>query len=554
MHHAASHARFKATQRKLVVTILALQLAMTLLQFALPATVLAQQNEVSVEVIPASVDLPPNGQVEVRVLVNNLSKSTLQDIHLTSFTNIGVNVTINSPSLDTLTPGGMHIWSVQLSQITEGTLSGTGTVQFQVNYKLQVGGQPGLIQHVAFSSLTVKSLGEQVAEMQVITSLVTLDQQHPGRVYLLITNKSDFLLMIKKLTMNEPGFIELSPEKFMLIPTPTPKPGETPIPRPNEALPDGMLTILPHQAGTITIDVKAKDTVQPGKHLLVFEVALEWGFVGQMREGNLVASKEIDVEVLGESQLLTLLAIPSLLVLPGFLALVTWQLLSELNSKRHFPLKANSPQFGLIAITLSIIAFFAYPIITGLTGVRRDFLVAYGLRDIVSIWLGSIVSAGVLYFLYSLSVRLYNFYLKPSANDRPTTILRKLKRQHLSAMCTTVMLEVGGEKPKVKAYLLEPHKESQEEFWVSPKIIVKLLDNCDESLLHELNKYIDMAATAYKITGADTLHLADLLDQGDGVSWNVDWNLESLKPHKGPFKVKNENIDFLQQELIVKKD
>ena len=117
----------------------------------------------------------------------------------------------------------------------------------------------------------------------------------------------------------------------------------------------------------------------------------------------LSASHEVEIGVLGESEFLNLLGVPSLLLLPGFLLLITWRMLQSMlaaSGAEGFRLKPKEADFWAVAIALSLCFSFAYPWLTEtlLPEGRRDYLVAYGLQDLVYVYTAAIV-LGLLCFI-----------------------------------------------------------------------------------------------------------------------------------------------------------
>jgi len=565
MPFPASRIQFKAAPCKLVALLVALPLVIVLLQFALAGTAQADQPEISVDIIPYTVNIPPNSpneqqgqsakEVQVEVEVTNLSNNTLQALQLCWFTNVAVMVTNSLPSgnclspLNTLTPGAQYIWDVKLAQMKDRLVP--GTVQFRVNYKRPANGQPGgSVDRVAFASLAVQSLkpeaAQQVASVAVVTSLTMLNEQQPGQVYLIVTNTSDFQLQINRLILKGPDFITQDAQGFREVSNSQQQPNtcNNMANESRNAVPTNPLSIPPRQAITIAIDVSTSCPVQPGNQLLVFEIGIQWQDGGLLQAGDLVAHQAVQVGVLGSSEILTLLGIPSFLFLPGFLALITVRLLWQLNTKKpaeDYPLKTLSPEFGLIAISLSGIAAFVYPLVTG-----RSYLVRYDLIDIVDIWLASVGLAIVGYFLvgacFNLWKRYRNWYIQrrtPSESDSPITILYKLDRQGLDIQRNYLNLKVEGESPH--AYLLQRANE-QEKLWVSPTIVVQWKDGISQELQDEVTS---------RIKKGNARLLADLLSRENHTAWEVIWR--PLEIHDKPFQVKREEeiASFSRPQSIV---
>ena len=157
---------------------------------------------------------------------------------------------------------------------------------------------------------------------------------------------------------------------------------------------------------------------------------IEWGLNEHLRKANVIAQQQFEVGILGESDLLTALGLPSFLILPGFLMIVTFQMLRKRGSGELLVLKnATNPHLWIGAITLSGVMAFVYPYATTLRwlgGVSRNYLIGYGLGDIVRVWLGSIFIGMLAWLLVEAFIFMWHYLLKPAPTDKPARLLRKL--------------------------------------------------------------------------------------------------------------------------------
>jgi hypothetical protein len=580
MDDPASSAQSKVVPQSCMAIVMALSLLMILFQFGLARVALADQPDIAVDIIPNAVSIPPNQQngqqgqtsndVQVDVEVTNLTNNTLQALQLCWFTNVAVTVAAANasssgncfvPLINTLAPGAQQTWDVKLAQSKDRLIP--GNVEFLVNYKRPVNGQPGgVVDRTTFASLSVQDLkpevAQQVASVEVATSLTALNEQQPGQIYLLVTNTSDFQLQVNRLISQGPDFIMLDARGFKDASNGQQQVSNTQqqankcnsvANESRDEVPEDSMLIPPRQSITIAIDVSTSCPVQPGNQLLVFQVGIQWQDEGQLQTGNLVAHQAVQLGVLGSSEILTLLGIPSFLFLPGFLALITVRLLWQISTQKpaeDYPLKTVSPEFGLIAVTISGIAAFLYPPITQwFTHVRRDYLVRYDLSDIVYIWLASVGLAIAGYFLVGACLNLWKRYLNwyvqqrtPAESDSPIEILYKLDRQGLDIQRYYVDLKVDGESPH--AYLLQGVDE-QEKLWLSPTIVVHWKDGASQQLQDEVTN---------RIKQGNARLLADLLSKENHTAWEVTWR--PLKIHDKPFQVKREEItSFARPQSIV---
>ena len=377
---------------------------------------------------------------------------------------------------------------------------------------------------------------QQVADVQVITSQTTLNEQQSGKVYLQITNTSDFLLQIAKIdTTKTVSFIQMMPEGF-----------------------EQGTSLTPQQAIIIPFTAITKGAVQPGHQLLVFDVTFAWNVAGKSHTSNIIVTKDVTVEILGVSQILSLLGVPTFLILPGVLMLITVRLILSLNSKGSVPsrsvLNASNSEFWVIAITLSILFFFAYIGITQwYTGSPRNYIVQYDLSDVITVWFLSIfvvaIPALIIKGFYSLYVR----FARPGPDDSPVSTLHKLSYRGLSAwrQYCTICEVIDGTKINKDVVLLEHSlKGSHDTLWVCPYIVVKKIDISDVKLLQLQKDYDKMTTTleeqkhkpASLQARRTTRRFVKLLAEGDLIAWKVKWSEEALQGHTGPFPIKRGDI------------
>jgi hypothetical protein len=205
-----------------------------------------------------------------------------------------------------------------------------------------------------------------------------------------------------------------------------------------------------------------------------------------------VAAAELSIGVLGESEILQALAVPSFLLLPGFLFLVTMMLLFQLKIRRPasldaFPFDAKAPTFWIAAIWISILAAVAYPWIVG-----RDYLQGYGLDDILWVWFLAGLAGAAVYFGWMRCVASADAKKErdalaaaeeerqrvaartPASGDEPLEILRKLQRQGLNIVCERRTLRSGG--TDLNVFLFQPEEPARTEIWVGPGMTYRFKD------------------------------------------------------------------------------
>ena len=483
-----------------------------------------------IEVFPGTVDLPPGGgKAQALIIMRNPSPDvTAHSIRLTPFTTANIKSDIRPTEVQNVRPNSELAWTVDVWNEDKDPTS--GTLYLRADYLLQIKGQPEDVPRVSTASLAVTTQEiKDIAEVKVETTLQTLEWQRPGKIHLIVNNKSNQTLSVRDVIAEGPSFIEFDKGQF--------------------AKQGGQWSLPPHQTGTISIDVRAKERVQPGKHLLVFTIPVTWenkrGGQGAAQPGggeqtrNIVVSEEVTVGVLGEATILALLAVPSFLVLPGVLILAAWGMLWKMgflrprSENREFPLEfGREPtnfRFWVAAITISIGVIFGY------MWVYSDFLGTYGLRDIVLIWLLSVLLLGAGgYVAVTYLARWLKARRTPSPRDKPIPVLRKLHRQGLGVLLNRARVPVkpkpGGAPETETAFIIQPPSEGEETVWVAPLFTILWKAGADAKLKEPVED-------ERRPTG-DARALARALDEAlsRGAAASVEWNLDGAI--KKPTEVK----------------
>jgi hypothetical protein len=366
----------------------------------------------------------------------------------------------------------MVAWSARVSP--GGLTAVTGNVYFQVNFnRAAKEGEAGavpvpvtVVKPLAVTSQAPLPLAE-VVEARTETTIESVNNKRPGFLYLTLKSKTNVPVTSESITLKYPAWMGVylwESEKSEETPQNKIATNRTILHK---------LSLAPFESRTIGFQVTANPEVKPGKQLVVFEVPLEWEKGGRRQKAMAVATQQVDVGVFGETAILAAIGIPTFLFLPGFLMLTTiallWKAGKPKAEKENFPFKANTPDFYLIAITISMAAFAAYPWLTKhFTKVRRDFTEAYGLQDVVWVWFGSIIAGLLGYglwrliaFGFDLCNRWYrNRYCFALADDEEVFV-KKLKRRGLGVRFRP--LTTG-------AYFIEDDPLEEGKSWVAPKL------------------------------------------------------------------------------------
>ena len=457
------------------------------------ASVAAAQPVVTLELQPSSVVLPFDGRpVTVVVVLRNTGEDPVTSVRLISVPDPEMSVEVGE-ALSDVQPNSDAATTLRISTSSPGA---DGKVLLRVDYLTQQ--EKAVVRKVVIGTITVTSATRtplaQVADVEVKTTLDSLDEQHPGEVYLLVSNKSTRSIDVHLNDPQGPTFIEF-----------VDKPAT--------------VTLEPRDVKAIRVGVRATDTVQPGKHLLVFPVRLDWQASGRSEHAVAVFTREVTVGIFAESEVLKLLGVPIFALLPGFLILVTigwmWKhrVLRRADATQEFPLETTKPEFWVVAITASAVVAYVYRIFT-----KRDYLIAYGLGDVIKVWLVSIVLFGVgLYLFIALVDRAWRWWWTPKENEDPIRTLRKMGRRGIGVRLDQVELTNAE-----RALLMEPIRSDQPKVWVTSPIVVQWQANAPEPLRHAVEHQLE--------EGGSATDLANLLAVGQQAQQVViDW-----KGNKGP--------------------
>lgn len=452
-----------------------------------------QPPDLEIEVTPGSVEIPGEGDVEVLVVAQNTGGSELKEVRLSWFSDAAVDVAIEPPSSHVLVAYGALTWILRVSR-AEGPVAGRLHLRIDYIWEGEAGANPS--PRVAVGSLAVAPRRPEplrrVAEIGLETALTSLNQHRPGTVYVVVSNTADLPIQIKEISPRGPNFVAFD----------------------NPDLKQGV-TLTSGETRSFAHEVQAVGPVRPGKHLLLFDVVLEWEESGCIWTRRRVTTHEVEVGVFGETGILTAVGVPSFLILPGVLMLLTVKLLWRVDqSQGAFPVQVTSAEAGLIAVTLSLLTAVVYPVVTGWGGVGRNYLEGYELWDVMWVWFGSVVVAAVGYVLVFGTVRIWTRgaselaawrkQRRTPSDEDPVAVLRKLERQGLGLRLPRVRVEIQGKVQR--GHLLEPKDGEQETVWVGPKIVVKWLAGADPALQREVERQLSGEGSPGS--------LADVLERG----------------------------------------
>lgn len=436
------------------------------------AVVFAESPPLTLSVTPDAVVLAP-GEAAQDIVTAKISITTVQSITLTAFADATVDVTINAPERTRPPLRGDVVWTVTITRSNTGRPA--GKVYFRADYQMKESdGQlvPGVTTAPLDIQERIPDTIDKVVTANLETALETLQDQQSRQVFVVVKNISNVPVTVTHIKV-------------------------WPIPRITTAVEElgTGFRLEPQQSNPFSMTLTAGDAVQSGKHLLIVRVDIEWEKAGQRTTGSLVLDKDFTVGVFGESAILQVTTIPSVMFLPGFLFVTTLVLLVKWSwHKPLLDLDFKKPEFWFVAVTISLIAILLYPLLTGpfLSFLlrrpmsSRDYLQGYGFNDILLLWLGAVLLGLFVWVAGSTTVwlglkgrnalvvfrawreRTRRTALVPSEDDSPLVILRKIANNQKGFDLRQVKYPGGDASQYV--FVLPSGFPEPGKIWVVPRI------------------------------------------------------------------------------------
>ena len=435
---------------------------------------------------PATLKLAPSEQADALITLTNPLTTTLQGLVLTWFSNADVNVTIKPPTSNTLAPQATTAWAITIAKKVNS--NATGTLHLRLDYTTTVANQS--LANIITGAIEIQERApepiEKIAQARVETALETVQERRSGFVYLIVTNVANVPITVTQVLVNKPDFVTITP--------------------PEKTKPPFHLD--PQEAATLEYKVEGAEQVQSGKHTLVFVTELAWQRGNQVLQGTLTTSYRFSVGVLGESEILTVIGVPSFLLLPGFLLIIAFRFFeTRWYPKTANPLDLKSPEFWMLAVFLSGVAAFAYPYLTTWIkwlGPPRDYLAGYGLRDIMIVWSGSVIAGMLLWIMWygggSLRQRLIKWFVgrnMPNEKDNEIQTIQKLAANQMDLALDQVKIKIGGAEQSV--FMLERERANRTKIWIAPAIIYRHVSDYFSPLYNEFITLLEQAINADKM-------------------------------------------------------
>jgi hypothetical protein len=430
----------------------------------------AADTAVTMTTTPTVLELCPGGEAgRVLVVVRNTDTRPIRNVCLSAFTNGPVSLDLSGvPTQAVASASRECAGGVALANLASGTTlsrlitlklsrypATSPAVYLRADY--QAADQPKTGRATAVSTLEVRAAaipGADALKLEAKAESASLHENEKSRVMLTVSNGTSDTLKLSATTITAPTGTTVT-QKGIAPPA-----------------------IPPNSAVTVDYEIEAKEKILPGKRVGLIEVDAQTSCGTSIRR---IASYDVTLGVFGQSDLLTTVGVPSLLLLPGFLILTLWMLLWRLSGLKvsffkksdaeEFFVSVKSAEFWLVAITFSLAMFWLAPTVTGV-----GYQDPYRLLDIAKLWGISLAIGLVLYFAALSLDRVLKARAAAAAaqrtltsNDDVLTAIEKMAiRSWRKEDCRPVRSK-DGVTPKIRGFSLWEEKPA-ETVWLIPQI------------------------------------------------------------------------------------
>ena len=298
-----------------------------------------------------------------------------------------------------------------------------------------------------------------------------------GAAQLRLTNLSDSYLRLTQ-TLGLPDFLkQICPDGKACAPPTT-----------SVDLPPRTSMLIPYK---IVVETSEQHPFSSGKHEITALVTATRLNAERPWQGSQIVKRELNVGIPGLEGIQSLIQVPSFLLLPGFLicvvAMMTWRLgrppapaAGASAPTSAWATVAMSPALWVLAISLSMLMVWAYPTLGVIFHYgRRDLLQGFDLADVIRAWVFSIV-IGFLAGNLAHGHALFRTWREARGSfgnaDTPAVMLRKMKRQGLSAL----IVKMVNDPPAGRLFRIASAKDTGK-VWAIPAIRYEVQDSFDET-------------------------------------------------------------------------
>jgi len=501
----------------------------------------AQSPAISLSATPDTLTLAPcsSGQT---IVIAKIPVAKVLSISLSAFTETGVDITIKDPVRRRPPLQGDVSWTVVLKRSKTGLP--TGKVYLRADYLMKgKDGQlsPGVIIVPLEIQEQIPDVIDKMVTVDLQTSLETLQDRQSRQVFIIVKNVSHVPVTVVSVT-------------------PFTIPGITPT---VQDLGTG-LRLEPQQSHPVPITLTAGDRVEPGSHMLIVQIDVSWEKDGQQITGSLVLNKNFKVGVFGESAILETTTIPSVMLLPGCLFVITIYYLTKLLWRKTLPdLDFKTPPFWVISTTFSLLVILFYKKVTGpalswLFGSPMssgDYLQSYGFNDILRLWLGAVLFGSIVWvgvsilYLFGKAALWLGMWIRrvraaarlaeyvPAEGDLPWATLRKIANNQNWLDLPEADFSKGDPAQKERVFVLPSGLKEPGKVWVTPRIGLSWIKE-DEALKDEFDQLLGKPEDINPLIRK----LGEWLDPDNRVA-KLDWSYVDGSVITGPQQVEENQIE-----------
>jgi hypothetical protein len=435
----------------------------------------AEGTGVQLELTPTAIQLAAAGSTQVIAVVRNSSTAAIGNVQIHWFSDLSLTVIPQGVASTTIQPNGVLTWPITIGQSVAGRT--VGPLHFWVSYstrdgKNSTGENGGGLPGVAIASLDVQERPSMAIDKQVTLKLESavdqLDENRSALLFIVVTNGAAVPVTVSKIEPYSPDFIKFG----------APDVGKG-------------VTLAPESSQIFRVPVTVTDTAITGNQRVVLAVDLTWTDAGKSCNSTLSVAQTLPVSILGESDLLKLMGVPSFLFLPGFLWLATFGALWKRVAPKTQLVEPTltAAETALIAVSWSFVIVVAYPKLTH----GRSYLRGYGLRDVMTVWFFSILLAMLAWILLvggrKLLIRVrfliqqqkekqaaevraeYIRQITPNKNDSPFDMLVRMQLNGVDLPPQLAEVILGGVRAP-RSFLVLPKPDANAKVWVAPPIFM----------------------------------------------------------------------------------
>jgi hypothetical protein len=477
----------------------------------------ADGQAVTVTLTPDSAILGPNDSAISLVTVRNTGNTPVRALRLSVLPSDAARAAFDVSAVRTLAGGAVFTTTFRIHRAGDALQPATAVVR--ADGYTGAGPTTAILTTTPFHvSAGAYAAPEQVADVQIAGGGTTVTSRDHSIFYVVVRNKTDSTIAIGPVTTASTEFSAGVDSSAHL--------GA-----------DHTASIAARSTASVPMYMTANSAAKSGKETLVVTVPVHWTVGHTPVTGTVVSTHDVDVGVWGESDLLRVLGIPSFLVLPGFLMLVTfgllWKLHPPFKKAGAFSLSAMTPEFWLFGVTIS--GLFAI----AATWTHVDaYLYRYSIGDVAQVWLLSIAIAAAVYgvwtglgWLHDSNDAAHLHAITPLATDDARTVLRRLAAD--GRPIPTVERTVATTD---QLFELRVDPADSSKVWVSPGALTKwLTDAANKAEADDRARLDDLRG------GRDPTALADFLDKYvAALALSVRWN--TVGTNVGPALVDRKDV------------